>query len=75
MITPLTQLVLPFFGVNMLSSLAVLFSWMIDDEFQEDLGRTPCVSSKRESGRLLSFLFPYLVNPLQIDTICQNFSH
>lgn len=39
MITPLTQLVLPFFGVNMLISIAVLFSWMIYDEFQEDIGR------------------------------------
>lgn len=37
MITPLTQLVLTFFGVNMLVSFAVLFSWMIYDEFGEDM--------------------------------------
>lgn len=37
MITPLTQLVLTFFGVNMLISFAVLFSWMIYDELYEDM--------------------------------------
>lgn len=35
MITPLTQFALTFFGVNMLISFAVLFSWMIYDELLE----------------------------------------
>lgn len=41
MITPLTQLVLPFFGVNMLISIAVLFLWTIYDELCEGVKHKP----------------------------------